>query len=85
MSFLNENDSLAYSAIFGELSLGLSFTVGFFKTLAFLLLSVGFFQEGHTSQHPHVLVDLRRPNIRREFFCLSSLNLKDIPYNSDSG
>ena len=29
-----------------------------------------------------VLVDLRRPNIGREFF-LSALNLKDIPYNDD--
>ena len=29
MGFLNENDSLAYFAILGELSSGLSFTVGF--------------------------------------------------------
>ena len=29
-----------------------------------------------------VLVDLRRPNIGREFF-LSALDLKDIPYNDD--
>ena len=31
MGFLNENDSLAYYAILGELSPGLSFTIGFFK------------------------------------------------------
>ena len=31
MGFLNENDSLAYFAIVGELSSGLSFTVYFFK------------------------------------------------------
>ena len=35
MSFSNESDSLAYFAIFGELSSGLSFTVGFFKTFCF--------------------------------------------------
>ena len=39
LSSLNENDSLAYFAILGELSLGLSFTVGFFKTLSFLIIS----------------------------------------------
>ena len=44
MGFLNENDSLAYVAILGELSSGLSFTVGFFKTLIFLSLLVGFFR-----------------------------------------
>ena len=43
MGFLNENDSLAYFAILGELSSGLSFTVGFFKALSFLSLLVGFF------------------------------------------
>ena len=32
MGFLNENDSLAYFAILGELSSGPSFIVGFFKT-----------------------------------------------------
>ena len=42
LGFLNENDSLAYFAVLGELSLGLSFAVGFFKTLSFLSLSVGF-------------------------------------------
>ena len=44
MGFLNENDSLAYFAILGELSSGLSFTVGFLKTLSFLSLLVGFFR-----------------------------------------
>ena len=39
--FLNENDSLAYFAILGELSSGLSFTVGYFKTFSFLSLLVG--------------------------------------------
>ena len=38
MGFLNENDSLAYFAILGELPSGLSFTVGFFKTASFLSL-----------------------------------------------
>ena len=42
MGFLNENDSLAYFAILGGLSSGLSFTVGFFKTLNVLSLLVGF-------------------------------------------
>ena len=42
MGFLNENDSLAYFEILGELPSGLSFTVGFIMTLCFLLLSVGF-------------------------------------------
>ena len=44
MGFLNENDSLAYFEILGELSPGLYFTVGFFMTLSFLSLSVGFFR-----------------------------------------
>ena len=42
MSFFNENVSLAYFAILGELLSGLSFTVGFFKTLSFLSSLVGF-------------------------------------------
>ena len=47
MGFLNGNDSLPYFAIFGELSSGLSFTVGFFKKLSFLL--IGFFRgQGRT-------------------------------------
>ena len=33
---------------------------------------------------PDVLVGLRKQNIRGEFFCLSALNLKDIPHNGDS-
>ena len=36
MGFLNENDSLAYSAILGGLSSSLSLTVRFFKTFGFL-------------------------------------------------
>ena len=32
-----------------------------------------------------VIVALRRQNTRRELFLLSALNLKDIPYNGDSG
>ena len=49
MGFLNENDSLAYSAILGELSSGLSFTMGFFKTSGFPLLLVGFLRgQGRT-------------------------------------
>ena len=51
-----------------------------------LIISLAFSggKEGHTSQHPDVLAGLRRPNIRREFFLLSALNLNNIPYNSDS-
>ena len=44
MRFLNENDSLAYFAILVELSSGLSFIVGLFKTLNFPSLLVGFFR-----------------------------------------
>ena len=62
MGFLNENDSLVYFAILGELSSGLSFTVGFLKTFCFLSLLVGFFRgQGRThilQQHSIVLVDL---------------------------
>ena len=43
MGFSNENDSLAYFAILGELLSSLSFTVAFFNTLSFLPLLVGFF------------------------------------------
>ena len=38
MGFLNENDSLAYFAIFLELSPGVSFTVDFLKTFSFPLI-----------------------------------------------
>ena len=38
MGFLNENESLAYFEILGELSSGLSFTLDFFKTVSFLSL-----------------------------------------------
>ena len=70
MGFLNENDSLAYYAILGELSPGLSFTIGFFKAFDFLLLSVALSrgQEGHTSQHLNISVGFRRPNIRIKIF-----------------
>ena len=44
MGILNENDSLAYFAIFRELLSGLSFTVGLFKPFSFLTLLVGLFQ-----------------------------------------
>ena len=43
IDFLDENDSLAYFEILGELPAGLSFTVEFFMTLSFLLLTGGFF------------------------------------------
>ena len=45
MEFLNENDSLAYYAILGELSSGLSLTVGFFQDVWFSLIISGLFQE----------------------------------------
>ena len=49
IGFFNENDGLAYFAILGDLSSGLSFTVGFFKTSDFLSLLVGFFRgQGRT-------------------------------------
>ena len=62
MGFLNENDSFAYFAVLVELSSRLSLTVGFFKTISFLSLLVCFSggKEGHTSQHPYVLVGLYR-------------------------
>ena len=44
MGFLNENFSLVYFAILGELLSGLSLTLGFFKTFGFLLLLLGFFK-----------------------------------------
>ena len=87
MVILNEKDSLAYFAILEELSSGLSFTVGFFKTLSFLSLLNGFLR-GTRKDIPHntpnVLVGLRRPNIKREIFWLSALNFKDILYNGNS-
>ena len=69
MGFLNENDRLVYFAILRDLSSDLSFTMGFFSHYQ-LAFSDG--KEGHTSQHPDVLVGLRRPNIRKEIvlaFC----------------
>ena len=39
MGFLNENDSLAYFEILGELSSDLSFTVGFFMIKFSLVIS----------------------------------------------
>ena len=45
MGFLNENDSLAYSAILGEqLSSDLSFTVGFFKVFMFSVTIIWLFK-----------------------------------------
>ena len=44
MGFLNENDSSAYFEVLGELSSGLSLTVGFFKTFGFPSSLVGFFR-----------------------------------------
>ena len=71
--------------MFRELSSGLSSTVGFFKTLS--LPSFSHYQlafsGGQGRTNPNILVDLRRPNIGREFFWLSALYLKDIPYNDD--
>ena len=59
------------------------FTVVVFKTLS--LPSFSHYQLAFSGgkQHPNILVDLRRPNIGREFFWLSALNLKDIPFNDD--
>ena len=55
LSSLNENDSLAYFAILGELSLGMSFTVGFFKTLSFLIIS-WLFQGGSKDMPRNILM-----------------------------
>ena len=47
----------------------MTFTVGFSRLSSIIiswLFSGG--KEGHTSQHPNVLVGLRRPHIRREIF-----------------
>ena len=41
---MNEHDGLAYFAILGELSSGLSFTVGFFKTIFCLIIYSWLFQ-----------------------------------------
>ena len=70
MGFFNENDSLAYSAILERIVVRSVFTVGFFKTLSFLSLLVGFFRgQGRTYiSTPLSLVGLRRPNIRKEIF-----------------
>ena len=61
------------------MSLGLSLTVGFFKTSSFFSNYQWAFsgsQEGQ--QHPNVFVGLRRLNIITEICWLSALNLKDI-------
>ena len=42
--FLSENDSLVYFAILEELSSGLSFTVGFIKTIKLSLIISWLFQ-----------------------------------------
>ena len=54
MGCLNENDNLPHFTILEELSSDLS--GGFFKTLSFFSLLMGFpgNQEGHTLQHPNV-------------------------------
>ena len=41
-------------------------------------------KERHSSQHPNVLVGLRRQNIIREIFHLSAMNVKNMPHNGDS-
>ena len=84
MGFLNENDSLAYFDILEGLLAGLSWA--FSKLLVFWRCELAFSrrQEEHTSQHPDLLVGLKRPNIREEFSWLSVQNSKDIPFNSYS-
>ena len=65
MGFLNENDSLAYFAILGKLSSGLSFTVSLFKTLSCLSLLADFFRgQGKSYLAIHVLVGLTLPVLR---------------------
>ena len=80
MGFLNENDSLAYFEILGELSSGLSFTVGLFMTLSFLLLLAGFFRrQGRT----YLATPWCLSWLKKRKFWLSALNVKDVPYNGD--
>ena len=86
MGFLDENDSLAYSAILGELSSGLSFTVGFFKILCFLSL-FAFFRGAWRTYLATLwcFSSLKKTKYQKIiFFWLSALNLKDVPYNGDS-
>ena len=52
MGFLNENDSLTYFAILGELLSGLSFTVGFFQDLKFYLI-ISWLLQGAKKDMPH--------------------------------
>ena len=58
-----------------------------FQDFTFTLIISWLFQEARKHKLSNiqtlVLVDLRRPNIGREFFFLSALNLKDIPYKDD--
>ena len=86
MDFLNGNDSLAHFTILGELSSGLSFTVGFFKILSFVSLLVGFFRR---QVRTYLATSLcfswfkKTKYQKRNFLGLSALNLKDRPYNGD--
>ena len=77
MGFLNENDSLDYFASLEELSSGISFTVGFLKTLSFLSLLVGFFRgQGRTYLATPCVSWLKKTKYqKRHFLLLSALNL----------
>ena len=55
--------------------------MGFLKIFGFPSSLMG--QEGHTSQHPNVLVGFRRPNIGREDFLAFCTKSEDIPYHGD--
>ena len=80
MGFLNENDSLAYFAILRELSSGLSLTVGFFKTLNFLSLLVGFFRgQGRTYLATSLCFSwLNKTKYQKRIFLAFCTKLKDI-------
>ena len=57
MGFLNENDSLAYFAILGELSSGLSFYCGLSqdsRVFSHYQLAFSEGKEGHISQQPKI-------------------------------
>ena len=81
MGFFNENDSLAYFAILGELSSGLSFTAGFFNTLSFLSLLVGFFRgQGRTYLATPLCFNwLKKIKYQKRIFFAFCTKFEDIP------
>ena len=80
MGLLNENESLVYFAVLGELSSGLSLTVGSSRLAWFSIIiswGPGRGHDGHASQQPDVLVGLKSPNIGREIFLAFSTKFEN--------